>query len=159
MSTHWISTFGLQVASARVFLKLGEEATAYDLLMVLNSTWQPCIWYDLCWFFYTNSLCVQVSIDGFVSRLQLILWRILLDNCDIALPHYGYDCYMTSWSEGDVVNHVGMDLGGVHGEQTVLKDDPSHWGALYEYSLLALGHGTQFTSSFDFKVLVSMSGH
>ncbi len=39
-----------------------------------------------------------------------------------------------------------MDLGGVHGEQTVLKDDPSHWGALYEYSLLALGHGTQFTS-------------
>jgi hypothetical protein len=48
-----------------------------------------------------------------------------------------------------------MDLGGVHGEQTVLKDDSSHWGALYEYSLLALGHGTQFTSSFDFKVLVS----
>jgi len=65
----------LKVASARVFLKLGEEATAYDLLM------------------------------------------------------------------------------------TVLKDDPSHWGALYEYSLLALGHGfTNDALQILLKLLVAMPG-
>jgi hypothetical protein len=52
-----------------------------------------------------------------------------------------------------------MDLGGVHGEQTVLKDDPSHWGALYEYSLLALGHGfTNDALQILLKLLVAMPG-
>jgi hypothetical protein len=50
-----------------------------------------------------------------------------------------------------------MDLGGVHGEQTVLKDDPSHSGALYEYSLLALGHGfTNDALQILLKLLVAM---
>ncbi|CAK9882664.1 unnamed protein product [Sphagnum jensenii] len=63
----------LKVASARVFLKLGEESTAYDLLM------------------------------------------------------------------------------------TVLKDDSSHWGALYEYSLLALRHGfTNDALQILLKLLVAM---